>query len=307
MRQAVGANGCCIEGHATPFGVYRLLWRHRHRPVILDDADSLFQNPEGLRLLKALCQSEAIKQVSWQSDNRTLKEENIPREFQTTSKVAIVANQWCPRTADVAALEDRGHILVFQPSALEVHVRTANWFWCQEILDFFGERVGLITQPSMRHYLAAWELRQAGLDWKAYVLSRFLSGTALRVAQLKTNLAFATEEERAQAFVDAGDGCRATYFAHAKKLRPDVVAPAIVLANTEPPDEHAPNTAPPDEHAPNTEPPNEHAPNTDPPDEYAPNAEQEKDLLGSTGPLAEDFGAEDVTPTVTLPVASPEV
>ncbi len=57
---------------------------------------------------------------------------------------------------------DRGHILLFRPSALEVHLRTAGWwFWCQEIFDFFAAHLALITEPSMRHYLAAWELQQA--------------------------------------------------------------------------------------------------------------------------------------------------
>jgi hypothetical protein len=85
MREAVGPAACCIEGHVTPFGVYRLLWEHKDQPVVLDDADSLFLNPEGIRLMKALCQSDPVKRIAWESDNRTLKEEEIPREFTTTS------------------------------------------------------------------------------------------------------------------------------------------------------------------------------------------------------------------------------
>jgi hypothetical protein len=40
--------------------------------------------------------------------------------------------------ADVAALEDRGHVLVFEPTALEVHHQAAGWFWDQQIFDFVG-------------------------------------------------------------------------------------------------------------------------------------------------------------------------
>jgi hypothetical protein len=35
--------------------------------------------------------------------------------------VALIGNDWKTLNADVAALEDRGHVLVFEPTALEVH------------------------------------------------------------------------------------------------------------------------------------------------------------------------------------------
>lgn len=235
MREAVGPEACCIEGHATPFGVYRLLWQHQHQPVILDDADSLFLNPEGIRLMKALCQTDSAKRISWHSDNRTLKDEDIPREFETRSKVVIVANQWCPKTADVEALEDRGHIILFRPSPLEVHRRTAEWFWCQEIFDFFAAHLALITEPSMRHYIAAWELRESGFDWRTLILSRFLSGPTLHVARLKADPSFASEKDRVQAFRESGAGERATYYAHAKRLPEPVTAPQITLTASVPP------------------------------------------------------------------------
>jgi hypothetical protein len=244
MQKAVGPQACCIEGHATPFGVYRLLWQHRDQPVVLDDADSLFQNSEGVRLMKALCQTDQVKRIGWHSDNRTLKEEDIPREFETRSKVAIVANDWCPKSTDVEALEDRGHILLFQPSALEVHAKTAEWFWCQEIFDFFAAHLGLIAEPSMRHYLAAWELKQAGMDWKTLTLSRFVSGPALLVAKLKADPTINSEKDRVQAFIDAGGGCRSTYFAHAKRLHTPGEVPGIVLANSTPPETSQRNSAP---------------------------------------------------------------
>jgi hypothetical protein len=49
--------------------------------------------------------------------------------FTTTSRVALVGNDWKTLDADVAALEDRGHVLLFEPTALEVHRQAASWFW----------------------------------------------------------------------------------------------------------------------------------------------------------------------------------
>jgi hypothetical protein len=53
----------------------------------------------------------------------------------------------------------------------------------------------------------------------------------LLVAGLKADASFATEEDRALAFVAQGGGCRATYFNHARKLAPPVPLPTIALAS----------------------------------------------------------------------------
>lgn len=71
LRRSVG-QACWIEGHATPFGIYRLLWEHRDEPIVIDDVDDLYGSREGVRLLKCLCQTDARRSVSWQSNVVTL-------------------------------------------------------------------------------------------------------------------------------------------------------------------------------------------------------------------------------------------
>ncbi len=51
------------------------------------------------------------------------EKEGIPREFTTKSRVVIIANDWRTLDRNVAALQDRGHVLLFQPSPAEVHAR----------------------------------------------------------------------------------------------------------------------------------------------------------------------------------------
>ena len=144
--------------------------------------------------------------------------------------MAVVANRWRERDADVSALQDRGHVVVFQPGAAEVHREAAGWFRDRTIYRFVESHLHLITRPSLRLYLNAAELRRARLDWRANVLSRLLTGTALKVARLKADPAYRSEEERVRAFVDAGDGCRATYFNHASALASGARKPRIRLA-----------------------------------------------------------------------------
>jgi hypothetical protein len=137
---------------------------------------------------------------------------------------------------NVAALQDRGHLVRFEPSPLEVHLHTAEWFWDQEIFDFIGERLHVISEPSMRHYVAAWELKQAGIDWRSLVLTRCLSGNSLLVAQLKASPKYGSEAERVRAFIASGGGSRATYFNLSKRLQSRAgTAPRIQLRSPPPP------------------------------------------------------------------------
>jgi hypothetical protein len=241
VRQALDRDVGWISGQATPLGIYLEAYQHRHQPLVLDDVDGLYADRSGIRLLKSLCQTEPTKTLSWHTATPILKCQSVPQRFKTTSRVALVGNDWKTLNADVAALEDRGHVLLFEPTALEVHRQAATWFWDQEIFDFVAGHLHLIAQPSLRTYQQAWELKQAGLDWRQAVLSRFLTGPALDVARLKTNASFTSEAARVRAFVQSGAGCRATYFYHAKRLRSATTVPRMPLTQTAPPGNARPN------------------------------------------------------------------
>jgi hypothetical protein len=155
---------------------------------VLDDVDGLYRDRNGIRLLKTLCQTEPVKTLSWHTDAPTLEKRGIPRQFTTTSRMAVIANQWQSLNADVAALEDRGHVLIFEPTALEIHRQASTWFWDQEIFDFVGRWLHLMKQPSLRPHVQAWELKTAALDWQTGILGRCLVLWGLRPGLTETAL-----------------------------------------------------------------------------------------------------------------------
>jgi hypothetical protein len=218
FRQAAG-NACWVEGNATPFGMYCALYQARDQLVVIDDVDSLYANPAGVRLLKCLCQTDSVKRIAWQSAAAQLDREGVPREFTTTSKVAILCNQWKTLNNNVAAVQDRGHVLLFEPTAEEVHRQATAWFDDAEVYAWFGAHLHRVAEPSLRHYVRAAELRAAGLDWRQAVPLKGMSPRTLLVARLRADPSYPSEEARAQAFVALGGGCRATYFNHARRLR----------------------------------------------------------------------------------------
>jgi len=212
-------DACWIEGNATAFGVYTAAWNHRDKVMVLDDVDSLYSDRNAVRLLKTLCQTDPVKRVSWQTASAALDKQGIPRAFETTSRVVIIANEWKTLDKNVAAVQDRGHIIRFEPSASEVHREVRCWFSDDEIYEWFGQHLSLVVKPSMRQYVRAAELKAAGLDWRSMLLQETLPATTSLVAKLKSDGRLSTESERVQEFVRLGGGCRATYFNHAKRLR----------------------------------------------------------------------------------------
>jgi hypothetical protein len=218
VREALGPGACWIEGNATPFGMYEKLYRQRGRFLVIDDVDSLHADKSGVRLLKCLCQTEEEKAVAWHSDARGLEKHGIPREFTTTSRVIIICNDWKTLNRNVAALQDRGHVLVFQPGAAELHRQAGLWFEDAEIYDWFGNNLHRIPEPSFRHYVRARELKAAGMDWSEILAAEPDNPRARLAAEILANAAYPTTGDRVRAFVEKGGGCRATFFNYRRRL-----------------------------------------------------------------------------------------
>jgi hypothetical protein len=219
VRRILGNKGCWIEGNATAFGMYLKLYRERDQLVVIDDVDSLYSDKNGIRLLKCLCQTEETKTVAWHSAARSLDKAGIPREFVTRSCAIIICNDWRTLNRNVAALQDRGHVLVFRPTAAEVHAKASQWFCDSEVLEFFSANLHRIPEPSLRHYLRAAELKRARMDWTQCLPFSPENFRKRLVMELKADRTHATEESRVNEFARREGGCRATYFNYAKRLR----------------------------------------------------------------------------------------
>ena len=212
---------CWIEGNATPFGMYAKLYRHRDQFVVIDDVDALYADRSGVRLLKCLCQTEEEKAVAWHSDARSLERQRIPREFTTKSRVVIISNDWQTLNKNVAALQDRGHVLLFQPSASEVHAQAGKWFDDEEIYGWFATNLHRVREPSLRHYVRAKELKAAGMDWTDVLAEEVENRRARLATEILGSAAYDSTAVRVAAFVQQGGGCRATFFNYRRRIQSD--------------------------------------------------------------------------------------
>jgi hypothetical protein len=148
------------------------------------------------------------------------KKHGVPREFTTTSRVVIICNDWKTLNNNVSALQDRGHVLVFQPSAAEVHRKAGEWFKDREpeIYEWFGKNLHRIVAPSFRYYVRAGELKAASMVWTEVLELEEDNGRAQLAAEILASDIYQTTMEKVRAFVQRGGGCRATYFNHVRRL-----------------------------------------------------------------------------------------
>jgi hypothetical protein len=89
-----------ISGQATPLGIYLQAFAYRHQPLVLDDIDGLYADRSGIRLLKALCQTEPVKSLGWHTLTPIVELHNVPPQFTTTSRLALIGNDWKTLNAD---------------------------------------------------------------------------------------------------------------------------------------------------------------------------------------------------------------
>lgn len=217
VRKAIGDQALWIEGSASAFGIYQALYKHLHVPVVIDDVDELFRDRSAIRLLKCLCQTDPVKRISWHT-NSTGNKSGIPEQFKTTSQTIIIANEWETLNHNVGAVQDRGHLIFFEPTNYSLHKKVAEWFWDQEIYDFVGRNLFLLPNLSMRNYVNAEELKSAGLDWMDVFYAECDCEKTLMTARILSDDSLTTDSERIKEFSNLGGGVRSTYYLYKRKL-----------------------------------------------------------------------------------------
>ena len=202
-----------VEGHMQPFGLYRQLWDCRNKPVVLDDLDRLYADPDCVRLLKPLCNTVKDKRLHWLT-NLTMNDGGLPSSFTTSSRVILIANEWRSLNPNVRALEDRAIILHFDPANEEVHRKVLEWFDDQEVYEFLGRIMPVIPSISMRHYCKGSQLRRAGLvDWRTSLLQMIIpDGRVACAIAVQNDPGLRSEQQRVDRFIAVTRSSRATYF-----------------------------------------------------------------------------------------------
>ena len=227
VREAVEGQALWIEGSATAFGIYTSIFENNGAPIVIDDVDELFRDKAAVRLLKCLCQTDPVKRLAWYT--KAIKGTDVPKSYETTSRTMIIANEWLSLNKNVAAVQDRGLLIYFEPDVSTIHAKVSEWFWDQEIYDFVGHHLNLFPNLSFRNYVNAAQLKESGLDWMDIFAAECGCERSMLVAELLSDQSFDGEEQRAEEFQRRGGGSRRTYFNYKKTVASSGIADASRL------------------------------------------------------------------------------
>ncbi len=226
IERTVKGKAHIISGNATPYGVFTELQEHANELIVIDDADCLYGEAMGQRLLKTVTNPKSPKRVYWPSAQP--KRDGLLKVFETTSKVCIIDNAWNTQNEHIEALEDRSRLFLFDPPPAAVHEQMGqeDWFCEEEIYDFIGENLFFIKEEgtgkglSVRVYVKALEAMEAGEDWREFILSQYVKGPDLPLLVIESDPYFFGKpvEEKVRAWMTRTGLGRSTYFDHKRQL-----------------------------------------------------------------------------------------
>ena len=83
-----------VRGSLSAINLYMLAYKYRHagNVVVLDDADSIFNDEEALNILKALCDTSSTRKVSYMKEAQQLIAEDIPKSFDFHGAMIFISN-----------------------------------------------------------------------------------------------------------------------------------------------------------------------------------------------------------------------
>jgi len=83
-----------IKGAISAVNLYKTAYRMRKAGsvIVLDDADSLFNDEDALNILKVLCDSSEIRKVSWMKESNALVADDVPQSFEFAGAMIFISN-----------------------------------------------------------------------------------------------------------------------------------------------------------------------------------------------------------------------
>ena len=83
-----------VRGSLSAINLYMLAYKYRHpgNVIVLDDADSIFNDEEALNILKALCDTSSTRKVSYMKEAQQLIAEDIPKQFDFNGAMIFISN-----------------------------------------------------------------------------------------------------------------------------------------------------------------------------------------------------------------------
>ena len=216
-RALRGQDTCLIKaGQITPIVFHEECWRNLHKPIVLDDAETLADKEIGAKQISALGEHEVTKEMHYATAGTYLDKKDVPGRYTTRSRLCVIANRWTPH----GALQSRAMLVHFDPSPREIHLQVGTFFIDQDVFDWIGSVLHLVKGLDVRMYNKARQMKLAKLDWKKWLLETYCHDAATHIVQeIEADTELRTRKEREDRFRERTHQSRATYHRIVKRLR----------------------------------------------------------------------------------------
>lgn len=181
-----------VKGKMSAFALFLALWENRDKGdlLVLDDADSIFEDQDAFNILKAALDSGARRTVHWATMNSYMQENDIPQHFEYRGAVIFLTNKDFNREIDrnsrmsphFKALVSRCGYLdlkVHQPNEILIRVKQvvkeSDLMYnlgmpddkADEIIEWIDQNVDRMREVSIRtiNKLAGY-VKSCGDEWK---------------------------------------------------------------------------------------------------------------------------------------------
>ena len=181
-----------VRGALSAVNLYKLAYRNRKAGniIVLDDADSIFNDEDALNILKVLCDSSETRKVSWMKESNALKEDDIPQSFEFNGAMIFISNLDFQRFVDEGKNKYAAHFEAIMSRSLyldlRLHSRNELGVWIDHVategkllrreglsetqskavLSFLKTNRDVLRELSLRTLIKAAQLVKANKDWQ---------------------------------------------------------------------------------------------------------------------------------------------
>jgi hypothetical protein len=196
VEQILGASNTpheIIKGAISAVNLYKTAYRMRKAGsvIVLDDADSLFNDEDALNILKVLCDSSETRKVSWMKESNALIADDVPQSFEFCGAMIFISNLDFQRFVDEGKNKYAQHFEALMSRSLyldlRLHSRNELGVWIEHVASAgkIFEREGLTTaqgkavlsflrknrdelrELSLRTLLKAAQLVKTNTNWES--------------------------------------------------------------------------------------------------------------------------------------------
>lgn len=162
-KQQSGIKYKIVRGTISPIDLYELSYTYRdaYSVIVLDDADSIFDDEIGLNILKSLLDTSIIRRVNWMTDHPRFKgQDALPKEFEFRGGMVFLTNRDFQTYIDNRIGKHVEHMMALMSRSmyldLKMHTRREVALWTRHI----------VTRNKILRQIGMTEDEEMGLmDW----------------------------------------------------------------------------------------------------------------------------------------------